>query len=134
MADKIRIAQIGVGQIGKHHLENYQDVPDAEIVALCDIREDELERVGKLYGVTNLYTDYHEMLKRDDLNSVDVCVHNRLHMPMTVDVLEAGLNCYCEKPMSWTYLEAKAMYAKAKETGRMLHIQQIGRASCRERV
>ncbi len=120
---KVRIAQIGTGQIGKHHLENYAKIPEAEVVAVCDIREDEARRVAERFGIPDVYTDYHEMLKRDDIDSVDVCLHNRLHAPVTIDVLESGKNCYCEKPMSWTYKEAKAMYDKAKETGKMLHIQ-----------
>ncbi|MGI6375762.1 MAG: Gfo/Idh/MocA family protein [Anaerolineae bacterium] len=123
MSDKIRIAQIGVGQIGKHHLDTYKGIADAEVVAVCDIRRDEAERVAAEYGIPAVYTDYREMLKRDDIDSVDVCLHNRLHMPMTVAVLEAGKNCYCEKPMSWTYRDAKVMYDKAKETGKLLHIQ-----------
>jgi len=109
MSNKVRIAQIGVGQIGRHHLNTYKGIPDAEVVAVCDVRRDEAERVAAEYGIANVYTDYQEMLKRDDIDSVDVCLHNRLHMPMTVAVLEAGKNCYCEKPMSWTYRDAKVM-------------------------
>jgi predicted dehydrogenase len=63
------------------------------------------------------------MIARDDIDSVDVCLHNRFHMPVTVDVLRAGKNAYCEKPMSWTYADARTMYDVARETGKMLHIQ-----------
>ncbi|MGI6374915.1 MAG: Gfo/Idh/MocA family protein [Anaerolineae bacterium] len=130
MADKVRIGMIGVGQIGKRHVQGYwgepggpRAVPDAEIVAICDINEAEANRVAAMYGVKDVYTDYKELLKRDDIQSVDVALHNRFHMPVTVDALHAGKNVYCEKPMSWTYRDAKKMYDTAKETGRMLHIQ-----------
>lgn len=123
MKDKIRIGIIGVGQIGKAHVRNYQAIPEAQIVAVCDIREDEAQRVAAEYGIPHVYTDYRQMLQRDDLDSVDVCLHNRLHRPVTIDALEAGKNVYCEKPMSWTYQDAKAMYEAAKTTGKMLHIQ-----------
>jgi len=62
-------------------------------------------------------------LARDDIQSVDVCLHNRLHAPVTIAALEAGKNVYCEKPMSWVYAEAKAMYAAARRMEKMLHIQ-----------
>ncbi|MFQ6039322.1 MAG: Gfo/Idh/MocA family protein [Candidatus Poribacteria bacterium] len=123
MKDKIRLSIIGTGQIGKAHIRGYQEIPDAEIAAIVDIREDEAQRVAKENNIPAVYTDYHEMLKRDDIDSVDVCLHNRLHSPVTVDALKAGKNVYCEKPMSWTYLDAKKMYDTAKKLGRMLHIQ-----------
>jgi len=123
MADKVRLGIIGTGQIGKAHIRSYQEIPGAEIVAVVDIREDEAQRVAKEYGIPSVYTDYHEMLKRDDIDSVDVCLHNRLHMPVTVDALNAGKNVYCEKPMSWIYQDAKKMYDTARKLGRMLHIQ-----------
>jgi predicted dehydrogenase len=126
MADKVRVGIIGVGQIGKAHVRNYQQIPEAEIVAVADILEDEARRVAKQYDIPHVYTDYHELLQRDDIESVDVCLHNRLHRPVTVDALEAGKNVYCEKPMSWTYRDAKAMYDAAQATGKMLHIQ-LGR-------
>lgn len=123
MSKKIRIGIIGTGQIGKRHVQGYQDIPEAQIVAVCDLREDEARRVAAEHDIPDVYTDYHEMLERDDIDSVDVCLHNRLHRPVTEDALQAGKNVYCEKPMSWTYQDAKAMYDTAQETGQMLHIQ-----------
>ncbi|HEY65500.1 MAG TPA: Gfo/Idh/MocA family oxidoreductase [Caldilineae bacterium] len=123
MTEKVRIGIIGVGQIGKAHLQTYMDIPEAEVVAVVDIREDEARRVAERFNVPLVYTDYEEMLKRDDIQSVDVCLHNRLHAPVTIAALEAGKNVYCEKPMAWTYREARAMYDTAKRLGRMLHIQ-----------
>jgi predicted dehydrogenase len=123
MADKVRLGIIGTGQIGTHHMEKYQPIEDAEIVAVADLREGEARRLAQKYNIPHVYTDYHDLLARDDIQSVDVCLHNRLHMPVTVDALHAGKNVYCEKPMSWTYAEARAMMDAAAATGRMLHIQ-----------
>ena len=123
MTDKIRIGSIGVGQIGKHHLDNYSKIENAELVAIADINEAELNRVGDQYGIANRYTDFHKMLERDDLDAVDVCLHNNLHMPVTIAALEAGKHVYCEKPMAGSYIDAEAMYNKAQELGLKLAIQ-----------
>lgn len=123
MSEQIRIGIIGTGQIGKHHVRNYQPIEEAKIVAVADLREDEAQRVAQEYEIPNVYSDYHELLARDDIDCVDVCLHNRLHMPVTLDALAAGKNVYCEKPMSWAYQDAQEMYDAAKEAGQMLHIQ-----------
>jgi predicted dehydrogenase len=123
MIDKIRIGCIGVGQIGKHHLDNYSKIEGAELVAIADINEAELNRVGDKYNIPNRYTDFKELLKRDDIVAVDVCLHNNLHMPMTVAALEAGKHVYCEKPMAGSYIDAERMYNKAQELGLKLSIQ-----------
>jgi predicted dehydrogenase len=123
MKDKVRIGIIGTGIIGKSHIRNYAEVPEAEIVAVCDLREDEAQRVAQEFGIPHVYSDYADLLARDDIDAVDVALHNRLHAPVTIAALEAGKNVYCEKPMSWCYQDAKAMYDQAAETGRMLHIQ-----------
>ncbi len=124
MTDKVRIGIIGVGQIGKVHVERYKEVPEAEIVAVCDLREDEARRVAQGIGPqVAVYTDYRELLARDDIQAVDVALHNRLHAPVTIAALEAGKNVYCEKPLSWVYSEARAMVETARRTGRMLHVQ-----------
>jgi len=124
MSDRVRIGVIGVGQIGKHHLDIYRkQAPDAEIVAIADIRGAEANRVSREYGVPHVYTDFRELLERDDIVAVDVCLHNNLHMPVTVAALEAGKHVYCEKPMAGTYRDAAVMLQKAQELDRKLLIQ-----------
>lgn len=119
----VRIGVIGVGQIGKHHLDNYSKIPDAQIVAIADINETEARRVAELHKIPDVYTDFRELLKRDDIEAVDVALHNNLHMPVTVAALEAGKNVYCEKPMAGSYRDAETMFNRAKELGRKLSIQ-----------
>jgi predicted dehydrogenase len=123
MGDKVRIGVIGVGQIGKHHLNSYAKIEDAEIVAIADIDAAEADRVSKVYDIPNVYTDFRDLLARDDIEAVDVCLHNNFHMPMTVAALEAGKNVYCEKPMAGAYADAAKMYVTAQELGKKLSIQ-----------
>jgi len=123
MTDKIRIGCIGVGQIGKHHLENYSKMTSAEVIAVADLDEGELNRVGDLYNISNRYTDFCDLLKSEDIDAVDVCLHNNLHMPVTVAALEAGKHVYCEKPMAGSYTDAEVMYTTAQKHGLMLSIQ-----------
>ena len=120
---QVRIGVIGVGQIGKHHLNNYQKIEDAEIVAIADIDEAEANRVSGLFDIPHVYTDFRELLKRDDIVAVDVCLHNNLHMPVTVAALQAGKHVYCEKPMAGAYCDAETMYRTAQELGLKLSIQ-----------
>jgi predicted dehydrogenase len=121
--EKIRIGVIGVGQIGKHHLENYHKLPGAEVVALADVDAAELGRVAAANGVAATYTDFRKLLARDDLHAVDVCLHNNLHAAVTIAALRAGRHVYCEKPMAGSYRDAEAMLAASRETGKKLSIQ-----------
>lgn len=120
---KTRVGVIGVGQIGKHHLDRYQKISSAEVVAIADINEAEAKRVSEKYNIKNVYTDFRQLLKRDDIEAVDVCLHNNFHMPVTVEALKAGKNVYCEKPMAGAYADAETMFNVAKETGKKLSIQ-----------
>jgi predicted dehydrogenase len=122
-SDQIRVGIIGTGQIGTSHIRRYQEIPEAEIIAVADVREDAAKKVATQYNIPHTFTDYHEMLKRDDLDSVDVCLHNQLHRPATVAALEAGKHVYCEKPMAATAADARAMMAAAQRTGKQLRIQ-----------
>ncbi len=119
---EIRVALIGTGVISKQHMERYGKIPNAKVVAACDIDKEKLEAWGEKYQVKDLYTDYRELLKRDDIDAVDVCLHNNLHVPMALEVLRAGKHCYCEKPMAGSYADAKLLYEEAKKTGKELSI------------
>jgi len=121
--EKIRIGMIGVGQIGKQHVRNYQQIEGAQIVAIADIDEAEANRVAAQYEIPHVYTHFRALLERDDIEAVDVCLHNNFHMPVTVEALQAGKNVYCEKPMAGAYCDAKKMMDTAVQTGKKLSIQ-----------
>ncbi len=121
--EPVRVGVIGVGQIGKHHLSMYQKISGAQVVAVADINEAEARRVAQEHNIPHVYTDFRALLQRDDIQAVDVCLHNNLHMPVTVAALQAGKDVYCEKPMAGAYCDAEKMYCTAQELGRKLSIQ-----------
>ncbi|MBI2297390.1 MAG: Gfo/Idh/MocA family oxidoreductase [Armatimonadetes bacterium] len=121
--EPIRVGFIGVGQIAKHHLNTYANLPGVQVVAACDINEEELARVAQQHTIPFTTTDFRELIARDEVEAVDVCLHNNFHAPMTIAALQAGKHVYCEKPMAGAYVDAKAMLDTARECGRNLSIQ-----------
>ena len=121
--DKIRVAIIGVGIIGESHVETYKSIPEAEIAAICDIDEDRLNEIGDRYDIKRRFTHIGKMLQEDDIDAVDVCLHNNMHAPVSIAVMRSGKDCYCEKPMAGSFYDAREMYRVMEETGRKLHIQ-----------
>jgi predicted dehydrogenase len=120
---KVRIGIIGVGIVGKMHLDVYKKMKDVEVVAIADIDTEELDSVSNKYNIPHKYSDFRKLLQHDEINAVDVCVHNNLHMPITVASLEAGKHVYCEKPMAGSYKDAKDMALAARRCDRLLFIQ-----------
>ena len=118
-----RIGIIGTGQIAQAHLKRWAEIDEIDVAAACDLDETSLSRTCELYGIPNATSDFRDLLKRDDLDAVDVCLHNNLHAPVTIEALRAGKHVYCEKPIAGSWADGKAMLDAARETGRMLHIQ-----------
>ncbi len=123
MNSRIRLGIVGVGQIGKAHLDTYSKIPAAEMVAACDINEPELKTVAERFKIPYTYANFRELLERDDIDAVDVCLHNNLHAPVTIAALQSGKHVYCEKPMAGAYIDARAMYDTAQRYKRKLSIQ-----------
>ncbi len=120
---KIRVGIIGVGQIGKKHIENYQLIPDVEVVAIAGRDQARTEQTSRDYQIPNWTTDYQQLLANDDIDAVDICLHNNLHLPATVAALKAGKHVLCEKPMAGSYRDAEEMLNTAKKYDRKLSIQ-----------
>jgi predicted dehydrogenase len=125
MANPIRIGVIGCGQIAQHHFKEYAKLPasDVQVVAAADINEACARASAEQYRIEHVYTDFRKMLARDDIDAVDVCLHNNFHRPMTQAALRAGKHVYCEKPMAGSYRDAAAMLETARQTGKKLSIQ-----------
>ncbi|MGN1141554.1 MAG: Gfo/Idh/MocA family protein [Oliverpabstia sp.] len=122
---ELRIGIIGTGMIAQRHMTVWSKIPGTKVVAGCDIDQAKAETWGERYQIPkeNLYTDFREMLKRDDLDCIDVCVHNNLHTPVSVAVMKAGYPCYSEKPMAGSYADAKILYDAQKAYGQKLAVQ-----------
>jgi predicted dehydrogenase len=122
VAETIRVGIIGVGQIGKTHVESYSKMPDVEIVAVADVNEAEARRVADKYGVKHAFANFRDLLKLDEIQSVDVCLHNNFHAPITIAALEAGKHVMSEKPMAGSYTDALAMKQASERTGQRLGV------------
>lgn len=119
----VRIGIIGCGQIAQQHMSTYAKIPDAKMVGFADISEEAAKKSADEYGAEFFTTDFRVLLAREDIDAIDVCLHNNFHMPATVAALEAGKHVYCEKPMAGSFVDAKTMLDKAAEVGKNLHIQ-----------
>src|SRR5437868_2449696 len=106
----IRVGIIGCGQIARHHLTQYSKMPaDVQVVAVADIVESTAREAAGICSVKEIYTDFRKLLARDDIDAVDVCLHNNFHRPATEAALRDGKHVYCEKPMAGSYADAAAM-------------------------
>ncbi len=96
--------------MSRFHARGYADSPHAKIVALSDLEISHAEAFQERHGGDALYTDYHEMLAKADLDMVSICTWPHLHAQMVIDAAEAGVKAiHCEKPMAPTWAEAKRM-------------------------
>lgn len=103
---KIRFAVVGCGHIGKRHAEMVVRDPDAELVALCDIRPKE-ELGIEAYPVA-FFPDLDSLLQADqDIDVVNICVPNGLHAEMAIRAIEAGHHVVIEKPMALQVQDAE---------------------------
>ncbi len=116
---------IGTGSICQSvHIPAYKKHPDAEIVAICDINLETLKKVGDDLGIPeNLrFEKYEDLLRLKEIDMVDICTPNYVHMDPTVKGLRAGKHVICEKPIALNAKEGQKMVDAAAESGKKLMI------------
>ena len=117
---KVRIGLIGAGNIAQNaHIPAYLKQADAELVAVCDLKEDRAKGVAEKYGMKHVTTDYNELVALDDVDAVSVCTWNNAHAKAAIAAAKAGKHILCEKPMAMNTQEAEAM-KKAVEENRVV--------------
>jgi predicted dehydrogenase len=84
-------------------------LPEAKLVAVCDINEERAKAMAKKYDAEAWYTDYIKLLKRDDIDAVSICTPNFLHCEQTVAAAKHGKHVLVEKPMAVTIEECDKM-------------------------
>jgi predicted dehydrogenase len=115
--DRIRIATIGTGIIGFIDTETALKVPGVELVAASDLYEGRRTHAKEVFGDrVATYVDYRDILARNDVDAVLICVPDHWHAKMSIDAMKAGKAVYCEKPMIRSVEEGPAVIAAQKET------------------
>ncbi|MFQ5796402.1 MAG: Gfo/Idh/MocA family protein [Candidatus Bipolaricaulia bacterium] len=110
------IGIIGAGDIARRHAQGYLKNRDrARIVAIADIDPETTEDRAVQWGVKTYYTDYQELLDRDDIDAVSICTPNRLHAEMTIAAAESGKHVLCEKPIAICLDDADRMIAACEK-------------------
>ena len=134
----LKAGLIGVGVMGRGHLDNYmrmkKEKSDIDLVAVCDIDPEKFKNVkvdfnlgtvgGEATDFTNLttYTDIDAMLAEQKLDLVSIALPTYLHAPNAIKCLNAGINTFCEKPMALNPAECCAMIDAANANGKRLMI------------
>lgn len=126
---KLKVGIIGTGMIGKHHLNIYKDMADVEVLAVADLRAEEAARIAAEQGIPHVFTDYKQLLAMDEIDAVDVCLHNALHCPVTCEAFAAGKHVYCEKPLTLTIAEAVACIEAVRKYKRVMQTGSQQRSS-----
>src|SRR5579863_2935653 len=98
--EKLHLGVIGVGDRGSGDMGNFQKNPDVEVVALCDLYKDHLDKALARAPQAKTYAHHKELLDNKDVDIVLIATPDHWHVPIAIDALNAGKDVYCEKPLS----------------------------------
>ena len=135
---RINIGIVGNGLISVGHRGYYLTQPATQVVALCDVDKQKLEKAmgeAKAKGVTcDAISDSRELCARPDIDAVVVSTPDHWHAGVAIDAMRNGKDVYVEKPMTLTIEEGKAMCRAAERYGRIVQVgsQQRSNASFRK--
>lgn len=107
----LKIGLIGVGGISGAHIPAWEEMENAELVALCDIRPERMEK----YSSKRCYTDIDEMLANEELDILDICLPTYLHADVACKAMEKGINVVTEKPISLKEEDVERVYTAAEK-------------------
>jgi predicted dehydrogenase len=124
-----RVGLIGTGWYGKADLLRLVQVAPVEVVSLCDVDKKMLADAGELvatrqasHKTPRLFGDYREMFKQRDLDIVLIATPDHWHALPMIEACKAGIDIYCQKPISVDIAEGQAMLAAARKHQRVVQI------------
>lgn len=123
MREEIRVGIVGSGYIANFaHLPAFSKIPYAKLCAICDKDIKKAEEVARRFRIRGVYDVLEEMLSKEDLELVDICLPPQEHKRAIMEVLERGINCLVEKPLTVTVEEADEVIALAQKKGVGLYV------------
>jgi len=121
-SNRITIGSIGLGGMGTSNMKGFKGKSDAEVVALCDVDAGHREEARRAAGLNagSCYNDFRELLAREDIDAVVVSTPDHWHVPISIAAVRAGKDVYCEKPLTLTIAEGRALADDVKRYRRIL--------------
>lgn len=124
MNKTINIGIVGTQFMGRAHsnawmdVDKFYDLPARPVMkAACDNVAENLEPFCQRFGWQSQETDWKKLIARNDIDVIDICTSNNVHMPIAVAAAKAGKHIICEKPVAMNAAEAKAMLDAAEAAG-----------------
>ena len=125
MSDMIRMAVVGVGWAGSHHVEGTRELGrKVAVTCLVDRDPDHLQAKAEEFGIDKTYTDLDNALADPEIDAVSLCTPHPNHGPEAVAAANAGKHVLVEKPMALTVEEATRMIDAADRAGVRLYVAE----------
>jgi predicted dehydrogenase len=124
--NELRIGLIGAGKMGSFHMESWERVPCARLVAVADIDADAARRHIARRPIEP-FDDHRRLLERADIDAVCVCAPSEHHAPIVLDAIAAGKHVLVEKPIATTLQDGLRMAAAARVAGVKLMVGHVER-------
>lgn len=121
---KLRCGVIGLGRVGKMHVENMYLLPQLDIICAADYFIEEMSDWLYSVNITSGYKNYQELLQRNDIEAVFIFTSTDMHEEIVTAAAQAGKHIFCEKPLSMNEDEqaSMAVLRKVKEKGVTLQV------------
>jgi len=113
-----RTAVFGTGFMGRVHLEALRRLGSVEVYAIVHPQVEKARRLAEQFPAERVEADYRKILADPAVDAVHICTPNALHFPMAMDALEAGKHVLCEKPLTTSTADARALVAAAARSAR----------------
>jgi len=134
--ERTKVAILGAGFVANIHMESYaRFVPEAEVVAVLGINEDEAKAFALSHGIPQWYANIDTLLAESGAEVIDICIPNFLHHELCLKAAEANKHIIVEKPFAMTLEQADEMIDACKKRGLLLmYAEQLCFAPKYERV
>jgi myo-inositol 2-dehydrogenase/D-chiro-inositol 1-dehydrogenase len=120
---KINIAVIGTGRMGSVHVRNIARlIPEANLVAVCDIRLEVAQAVADECGIQRVVRDYHELLADETIEAVLIATSTPTHALIIKDCAASGKQIFCEKPLALDLADIDDALAEVEKAGVKLQV------------
>lgn len=120
----VRVGMVGYKFMGKAHSNAYRALPmffpdsiKPEMKAICGRNPDGLEQARAQFGWESSETDWRELIKREDIDLIDINAPSDAHKEIALAAAAAGKHLFCEKPLALTLADSKEMLAAAEKAG-----------------